>query len=78
MHVGAEIEQFRQKYGLSVLGIRITLDMTDAEYRQFIRGKYTPAAYQLIWFLTAFRCPLNSIVDQTFTEGMPRPPYKQL
>ena len=78
MHVGAEVEQFRQKHGLTVLCIRTALDMTDAEYRKFINGKYTPAAYQLIWLLTAYRCPLDSIIGKQLKEEPPPFPYKNL
>lgn len=78
MHTGAEVEQFRQKHELTVLSIRTALDMTEIEYQKFIHGKYTPAAYQLIWFLTAYRCPLDSIIGKQFTEGTPTFPYKNL
>lgn len=77
MHTGNEIEQFRLKYGFTILCIRTTLDMTEAEYQQFIDGRYTPATYQLIGFLIAFRCPLDSIIDKKFKEGYPIPPYKR-
>ncbi len=72
MHVGAEIENFRKKYGFAVSCFCTTLDMTETEYRKFIVGRYTPHAYQLIFFLTGFRCPLDSIVGKTFVEGVPK------
>ncbi len=78
MHTGAEVEQFRLKYGFTVICIRTTLDMTHDEYQRFIHGRYKPAAYQLIGFLNAFRCPLDSIIGKKFNEGYPTPPYKQL
>lgn len=71
MHVGAEIEQFRQKYGIPVWYISSTLDMSESEYRKFIIGRYTPCAYQLVFFLISFRCPLDSVVGKNFVEGMP-------
>jgi len=72
MHVGAEIENFRKKYRFAVSWFCKTLDMTESEYRKFIVGRYTPYAYQLVFFLTGFRCPLDSIVGKTFVEGPPK------
>ncbi len=78
MHTGAEVEQFRQKYGFTVSCIRESLDMTEVEYRKFINGQYKPAAYQLIWFLTAYRCPLDSIIGKQLKEEPPPFPYKKI
>lgn len=61
MHVGTEIELFRQNYGFAVSWFCKTLDMTEPQYRQFIIGRFRPSAYQLVFFLTAFRCHLESI-----------------
>lgn len=71
MHVGAEVEQFRKKYGFAVFWFCQTLDMTESQYRKFIIGQYRPHAYQLVFFLTAFKCPLESIENKTFDEGLP-------
>lgn len=72
MSVGAEVEQFRKKYRFTVVCMCNAMDMTESEYNQFIHGRYTPAAYQLVWLLIAFRCPLDSIVGKKFIEGLPR------
>ena len=72
MHVGVEIEQFRKKYGFAVSWFCTTLDMSEPQYRKFIIGRFTPSAYQLVFFLTAFKCHLESIENKTFAEGYPK------
>ena len=61
MRIGLEIEQIRQKLGLSVVFMCNAMDLTTGEYQKLLCGRYRLNIFQLIGFIgaTCHPLPLN-------------------
>ncbi len=55
MKIGVQIEQIRQKMGLSIVFMCNAMDLTPGEYERLAIGRYSLNTFQLISFISATR-----------------------
>ena len=59
MNIGHQIEQIRQKRGLSIIDVCNICDISEGEYQRLITNKLQPTVYQLCMFIAETRHPLD-------------------